>query len=141
LELIENAWEKQMLRMIKWIGVPVLAVALLTGLDAPKAEAGNGFSLQIGRFGISTGNYGYGSSFNRGYNQRSLGHNSYYGARSYGAGRYGVGNHGAQNYRHGRSYHDTTHLDYHPPQLIPHGNHYDVQPGHYDVHRTGHWHH
>ncbi len=51
-----------MLRIIKWIGVPALAVALLAGLDAPKAEAGNGFSLRIGGFGISTGNYGYRSS-------------------------------------------------------------------------------
>ncbi len=81
-----------MLRIIKWIGVPILAVALLTGLDAPKAEAGNGFSLQIGRFGISTGNRGYGSSFNRGYNQRSLGYNAYYGAGNYGIGNYGIGN-------------------------------------------------
>lgn len=54
-----------MLRIIKWIGVPALAVALLAGLDAPKAEAGNGFSLRIGGFGISTGNYGYRTSVHR----------------------------------------------------------------------------
>lgn len=130
-----------MLRFIKWIGVPVLAIALLTGLDAPKAEAGNGFSLQIGGFGISTGNYGYRSSFNRGYNHRSHGYNSHYGARNFGVRNYGFGNYGAHHFGHRGSYHDTTHLDYHPPELIRHGNHYDIQPGHYDVHRTGHWHH
>ena len=37
--------------------------------------------------------------------------------------------------------HDTTHLDYHAPQIRRHGNHFHVQPGHYDVHRSGHWHH
>ncbi|MCA9128738.1 MAG: hypothetical protein KDB22_16750 [Planctomycetales bacterium] len=36
-------------------------------------------------------------------------------------------------------YHDTTHLDYHAPSVIRHGSHYDFVPGHYDVHRTGHW--
>lgn len=39
------------------------------------------------------------------------------------------------------SYHDTTHLDYHPPTLYRHGSHYHVMPGHYDLHRSGHWHH
>lgn len=125
-----------MLRIIKWIGVPALAVALLAGLDAPKAEAGNGFSLRIGGFGISTGNYGYRTSVHqRGYYPHS-GYNSFYGARNHG-----IGNHRGGHYGHGRSFHDTTHLDYHPTEVIRHGNHYDVQPGHYDVHRTGHWHH
>lgn len=36
-------------------------------------------------------------------------------------------------------WHDTTHLDYHGPSLVPHGSHFHFQPGHYDVHRTGHW--
>lgn len=39
------------------------------------------------------------------------------------------------------TYHDTTHLDYHAPTIRRHGNHLHVQPGHYDVHNTGHWHH
>jgi hypothetical protein len=37
-------------------------------------------------------------------------------------------------------YHDTTHYDYHPSTVYRHGNHYHVQPGHYDLHRSGHWH-
>ncbi|MBB3205014.1 hypothetical protein FHS27_000781 [Rhodopirellula rubra] len=39
------------------------------------------------------------------------------------------------------TYHDTTHLDYHAPTIRRHGNHFHVQPGHYDVHRSCHWHH
>jgi hypothetical protein len=38
-------------------------------------------------------------------------------------------------------YHDTTHFDYHPPTVYRHGSHYHVVPGHYDLHRSGHWHH
>ncbi len=30
------------------------------------------------------------------------------------------------------------HYDYHPPVVVPHGNHLDVIPGHYDWHDTGH---
>tara|TARA_R110002111_G_scaffold46008_3_gene83009 strand:- start:73 stop:507 length:435 start_codon:yes stop_codon:yes gene_type:complete len=39
------------------------------------------------------------------------------------------------------TYHNTSHYDYHAPQLVPHGNHYDYQPGHWDRHNTGHWDH
>jgi hypothetical protein len=38
------------------------------------------------------------------------------------------------------AYHDTTHYDYHPPTVYRHGSHYHVMPGHYDLHRSGHWH-
>ena len=37
-------------------------------------------------------------------------------------------------------YHDTTHYDYHPGSFVPHGGHYHYVPGHYDLHRTGHFH-
>lgn len=36
-------------------------------------------------------------------------------------------------------WHDTSHWDYHPTQIVPHGNHYHVVPGHYDYHQTGHY--
>ena len=36
-------------------------------------------------------------------------------------------------------WHDTTHWDYHPGYVVPHGNHYDYVPGHYHLHRDGHW--
>lgn len=38
-------------------------------------------------------------------------------------------------------WHDTTHYDWHPGGWQRHGNHFDYVPGHYDLHRTGHWHH
>jgi len=38
-----------------------------------------------------------------------------------------------------RSWHNTTHLDYHALSLVPHRGHLDYVPGHYDVHRSGHW--
>ncbi len=37
------------------------------------------------------------------------------------------------------TYHNTTHFDYHPTEVVRHRNHLDVQRGHYDLHRTGHW--
>ena len=36
-------------------------------------------------------------------------------------------------------YHDTTHYDYHPPVVVQHRRHFHVQPGHFDLHRDGHW--
>ena len=36
-------------------------------------------------------------------------------------------------------WHDTSHYDWHPGGFVPHGNHYHYVPGHYDLHRTGHW--
>ena len=41
----------------------------------------------------------------------------------------------------GRSWHNTTHLDYHPGGYVPHYDHFDYVPGHFDVHYDGHWHH
>lgn len=38
-----------------------------------------------------------------------------------------------------RTWHDTSHYDYHPPSLQRHRNHFHYVPGHYDLHRTGHW--
>ncbi len=36
-------------------------------------------------------------------------------------------------------WHNTSHLHYHPGGFVPHRGHLDYIPGHYDVHRTGHW--
>ena len=36
-------------------------------------------------------------------------------------------------------WHDTSHYDYHPGQYVPHGNHLDYVPGHYDFHQDGHY--
>jgi hypothetical protein len=110
----------------RWLGVPVLAAAMLLVSDTSEANA-QGFSLQIGRFGIS--NYGGGYGYNRGFG----GYNSYQSFRpSY--------HYGTPVYRsHYRSYHPARpHYDYHPPSLVPHGNHFDYVPGHYDFHYGGH---
>ncbi|MCA9133524.1 MAG: hypothetical protein KDA45_10235 [Planctomycetales bacterium] len=38
-------------------------------------------------------------------------------------------------------WHDTTHLDYHRPSITFHRGHIHFTPGHYDLHRTGHYDH
>lgn len=136
--------------------------------DRPRASAqlslGNGYTAGFGqsyRGGYSSGyssNYGnpssyggrsrtygyggdaYGSRFDSGFSRGSGGNfGRSYGSRS-GSG-YGYG-YGATGYGRGRSVspsgYGAGHLDYHPTQAVPHGNHYDVIPGHTDVHRGGH---
>ncbi len=111
-----------MSRFIKCLCIPALAIALLAVTDAPSADAGNGFSMQIGGLGISTGHghghggHGWGPSIRPVYPI----HGGHWGHRPF--------------------FHDTSHFDYHPPQLVPHNGHIDFVPGHYDLHRTGHWH-
>lgn len=38
-----------------------------------------------------------------------------------------------------RTWHNTSHWDYQPSGFVPHGNHVDYVPGHYNRHREGHW--
>ena len=38
-----------------------------------------------------------------------------------------------------RVWHDTSHYDYDPGGYVPHRNHCDYVPGHFDYHRSGHW--
>lgn len=102
-------------------------------------------ALAIGAFGfVATetasagwgGGFGYSNYGNRGYSNSSYGYQ-----RSRGYSQFGVSNrgYGSRGYG-GARYHDTTHLDYHAPSINRHGNHYDYTPGHYDVHRSGHFH-
>lgn len=115
----------------KWMAAPLLAAAgFLFTADAPTASAqhgifrGGGISLSIGNgyrpvYGYS--NRYYAPSYRSYYpSYRNYGHGSHYG---------------------GGFYHDTSHYDYHPTEIRRHGNHYHVQPGHYDFHREGHYHH
>ncbi|QDS87713.1 hypothetical protein EC9_18920 [Rosistilla ulvae] len=114
-----------MLRAIRWLGIPCLCFAVVAVGDMPQAQAG-GFSIQFG-----TPSYGYGG-YSRSYRP------------SYG---YGYGS-PVRVYNQHRSYHSgygghhphRTHYDYHGPSLVPHGNHYDYVPGHYDLHRGHHGH-
>jgi hypothetical protein len=65
------------------------------------------------------------------------------------AHRHGHRHHGRRRYSgrrwhggwggHHSDWHDTTHLDYHPGEFVPHYDHYHYVPGHIDVHRSGHW--
>ncbi|MEM9368791.1 MAG: hypothetical protein AAGD07_22600 [Planctomycetota bacterium] len=47
-----------MARTTKWLAGSALALTLVAFAGTPRAEAGNGFSLQIGGLGISNGYYG-----------------------------------------------------------------------------------
>ena len=109
----------------------VLAVAtyLAIGLEHPEANA-QGFHLQTRGLHLDVGRP-HGSYYG--------GHTSYY-PSSWG-GSYWGGGHGGGYWNRNHAWHDTTHLDYHPGEYVPHYNHYDYVPGHYDVHHTGHWDH
>ena len=104
------------------------AVALM-GVENADAQSCGGSRgvISIGGGGHH-GHGGFGISINRGYGNH------------FGHGYHNVGYGGFHSYRR-PVWHDTTHLDYHGPSLQRHGNHYDYVPGHYDVHRSGHWDH
>lgn len=109
-------------------------------------------NAQWGRFGPTHGSHhGAHSQPSLGLQIGGLGvHVSGYAPRGYTTQRYSVPHHSVSRYstRGYSSYgyrsarpvwHDTTHLDYHAPSVVRHGSHYHVVPGHYDVHRTGHY--
>jgi hypothetical protein len=78
--------------------------------------AGRGYHIDVGHAHHGYGGYG-------GYRTLSYG---YGGGDCYG----------------GRSvWHDTSHYDYHPAEIVRHRNHYHYVPGHYDFHETGHFDH
>ena len=130
-----------MFRLSRLVVLPVVATGLLMVAGASEAQAQ--VRVQIGGFGLNVGGH-HGRAVYRG------GHhfvpNVYgnsvcppnYGLNVYG--HHGLYRGGVHSYRHGY-YHGTTHFDYHPPEVYRHGNHYDFQPGHYDLHRSGHYHH
>ncbi len=102
---------------------------LIVNASAPSARAqgfhfgGGGVHVDIGNpHGYYGGYGGYGCGGYGGYP-----YTTYYGG--WGGGR---------GHAH---WHDTTHLDYHPGEFVRHRNHYHYVPGHYDVHRDGHWDH
>ncbi|MCA9135887.1 MAG: hypothetical protein KDB00_03990 [Planctomycetales bacterium] len=114
-----------MSRLLKMAGIPMLAIGLAFLSGGAQADAG-GFSISIGNYGYRgyPGNVPsiyYGRSYRPSYNySRVYGHSQSFGG-----------------YYHPRQ----PHYDYHPPTLIPHGNHLDYVPGHYDLHHRGHIHH
>lgn len=79
----------------------------------------------------------FGSRGNGHWNSNHYGHDNYgYRSRGYDRGYNGYGGYGFGNSWSGRS--NRGHYDYHPTTIVPHGNHFHVQPGHYDFHRGGH---
>ena len=119
-----------MFTFTKWIAAPAVALGLMFAGDASDAQAQYGC---YGGYGAGYGGYGVGGigiSIGGGHLYRGGYRAPYYSGYR---GHYGVG------YR-GSWYHDTSHLHYHPAQVYRHGDHFHVQPGHYDLHRTGHWH-
>ncbi|MDG2223960.1 MAG: hypothetical protein P8L85_21445 [Rubripirellula sp.] len=129
----------------KWIIAPVLAIGFTLAGDAPEAAAqyGCGYGGSYGT-GYSVGyrGVGYGSGYSVGYG--GIGYGGV--GISIGVGRYGSyrSPYHAGHYRthYGRRpyYHDTTHHDWHRTEVSRHRNYYHVRPGHWDVHRSGHWH-
>jgi hypothetical protein len=118
----------------------IVAAMIVTGLVVTPSAQAHPRSVHVVQYGYGHAqpSYGYGHGHTHqfgGYTQRWSGYGGGYGA-GYGGG-YGIGYEG---YR-APVYHDTSHYDYHPTRVVPHGNHYDVIPGHYHYHRTGHWHH
>jgi len=129
--------ESLMSRLIK-----LSLFGLLVGcVAATSAEAGHGYGYSNGGCQPSYNNYGngygttYGNTFGSTYNN---GYNGY--GSTFGQSNYGYPTQGFSNYSRQPTYHNTTHLDYHPPTAVRHNGHIDVQPGHYDVHQTGHLH-
>jgi len=100
----------------------VFAAIVAFGTFASPAQAGD--------FAIHFGGPGYHVDIGRPHDGRA-----YYGGHR--AVRYG----GYGNYGHGHGeWHDTSHYDYHPGEVVRHRNHFHYVPGHYDFHETGHYH-
>jgi hypothetical protein len=110
----------------------LLVTFLIACVGASKAQAqgfhfgGAGVHVDVGNPHRYYGNYGgYYGGYNSGCGYGSYPYTAYYGG--------GYGGHA--------HWHDTTHLDYHPAEFVPHRGHYHYVPGHYDVHEEGHWDH
>ena len=101
------------------IGCCVLVLTLSLGTGSAQAQGYGG--------GYRSG-YGYGSGGHSGHRH----HHHHHNGSGWGYGGYG-------GYAQPR-WHDTSHFDYHPTTIVPHRNHVHVVPGHYDYHRSGHWH-
>ncbi|TWU60855.1 hypothetical protein Poly51_11370 [Rubripirellula tenax] len=127
-----------MLTLTKWMVAPVLAAGLLFATDTPTANAG-GFSISIGNGGFGNGGYrSYRPSYGGGYyNSYRPSYGTNYGVRYGHVPSYQVPRYSVPLYRSNYG----GHYDYHPTEVVPHGNHYDVYPGHYDYHRGSHYGH
>lgn len=115
----------------------IFSTVAVVGLLA--LSAGSAFAQQC--HGGGYGGYG-GGGYGGGYYAGSQFGVQVYSTPSYNYAPQYVSS-GYQGYQpsYGQSYyHDTSHYDYHAPSIQRHRGHYDVVPGHYDYHQTGHWH-
>ncbi len=124
---------KRLLTLSAVLVSAVLAAAIFMGSSAQAAGFGvswrNGYNNYSG--GYSHGGNGYyRQSYSRNYGN--------YGSRFNTGYRSNYGSYPSLGY--GRSYHDTSHYDYHPPSVQRHRGHLDYTPGHYDFHQSGHRH-
>lgn len=97
----------------------------LVGINERPAMAGG--------WGIHVAGPGYHFDVGHGHGR----HRSYYRGAGFHGGHGGWG-HGWSG---GHSWHDTSHFDYHPGGYVPHYDHVDYVPGHWDYHQQGHWDH
>jgi hypothetical protein len=109
--------------MLRKVLYPFVVAAVAVGFTLGPAETADAQGIHFRSRGvhIDVGNpHGH-------YGHRSYGHYPSYPrggwAAQYHSGFYGRG-----------------HYDYHPTEVIRHGHHYHVVPGHYDYHRGGHGH-
>lgn len=109
-----------MSKFIAVLGAGVLGVTMFSA--NAEAQCGSGYGTGYSYGGYAAPSYGYGRY---GYSPQIRSYSNY----NYGSA-YGYG-----------GYHNTSHYDYHAPSVYQHRGHFDVQPGHYDVHRSGHRHH
>jgi len=130
--------EETTMRSLKLSALCLTVTFLIASVSATDAPAqgfhygGGGVHVDVGSPHRYYGNYGgyyggFNGSLNQGYGYGNCGYNNY---NTYYGGGWG----GGQAY-----WHDTTHLDYHPAELIRHRGHYHYQPGHFDLHEEGHW--
>lgn len=115
MTLITNQTKTEDSIMKRFLLIAAIVLGVFGVANVSDVQAGGGHIH-------SYNNYGYGNSY----------YNSGYG---YGVGGWGGGYGWNQPY-----WHDTSHYHYHPTTIYQHGNHFHVVPGHYDLHRTGHWH-
>ena len=123
------------------------AALLAGGLFAMTPDTADAqIRFQIGGNGYGYGSNGYGNYRNHDDHGRSGFRSSNYGGFGSRYGGYSDGHRHSDGHRYSgyrgssnRVWHDTSHYDYHPTTIVPHGNHYHVLPGHYDFHETGHY--
>ena len=117
------------------------AVVFAGGLVLAPDQAEAGGRHTLGSYGLyrSTG-YGFGGGYGQGAYYGGTGYRNYNYGAGYGSG-YGGHYHGGYNHGGTTVWHDTSHYDYVPGIVVPHGNHSHYIPGHLEYHQTGHYDH